>query len=113
MAKHNCSERVYEERGFNHQCVKGATIEREGKWYCKTHDPVRVAQRHKNLNDEIDAKIEALHERDAREERQNSAHLEAVEKLKEIERCCHPDGLLILPDSILADSIRRIIKDAS
>ncbi len=37
---------------------------------------------------------------------------DAIKKLEEIEHCSHPEGLRIMPDSILADSIRLIIATA-
>ncbi|KKM83682.1 hypothetical protein LCGC14_1306940 [marine sediment metagenome] len=37
---------------------------------------------------------------------------EMLKKLEEIEFCCHPTGLTILPNSILANSLRRLIKEA-
>lgn len=42
-----CSEQVYEHTGFGrfHQCERRAVVEREGKPYCKIHDPEYVKKK--------------------------------------------------------------------
>ena len=41
-----CSERVSDDTGFHHhQCSRTGIIERNGKLYCKQHDPEAVAQK--------------------------------------------------------------------
>lgn len=37
--KRQCSERVYRERDFTSPCKVPASVERNGKMYCKRHDP--------------------------------------------------------------------------
>ena len=34
-----CQRTIFEGRGVNYQCTKKPTIERDGKLYCKIHDP--------------------------------------------------------------------------
>lgn len=42
-----CSEHVYHGSGcFSvHQCARNGVVERDGKFYCRQHDPVAVRQR--------------------------------------------------------------------
>lgn len=49
-----CSERIYE-RGWPHPCSRDGVVERNGKWYCRQHDPEKVAERVRKR----DAKYEA------------------------------------------------------
>lgn len=41
----SCSERVYEGRGGSHMCMRKGVVDREGKLWCKQHDPVVVKER--------------------------------------------------------------------
>ena len=54
-----CSVRIWGARVSSWQCSKKATVEREGKYYCTIHDPVRVEKKEK----ERSAKY---HEKDCR-----------------------------------------------
>jgi hypothetical protein len=46
--KHNCSVKVYHGRSFiGSGCSRNATVERDGKWYCTQHDPVRIEEKRK------------------------------------------------------------------
>lgn len=38
--KRECSATVHGERVTDWQCLKSGVIERDGKWYCRQHDPV-------------------------------------------------------------------------
>lgn len=42
-----CSETVREQGPWPkyHQCTKPVTVERDGKWFCKIHDPIAVKAR--------------------------------------------------------------------
>ena len=44
MSAIRCSEMIYG-RGYRHQCSKSGKIERDGRWYCGTHDPVRIKEK--------------------------------------------------------------------
>jgi hypothetical protein len=59
MKKENCSVTVYPTDRFGsfhgYQCHKKATVEREGKKYCKIHDPVIVQQRREERYKKWDA----------------------------------------------------------
>jgi len=39
-----CCGRVWSDYRY-YDCGKNAKIERDGKWYCKTHDPVSAAEK--------------------------------------------------------------------
>ena len=44
MNAKKCSERI--SGGFHsYQCSKSGKIERDGRWYCGTHDPVRIKEK--------------------------------------------------------------------
>jgi len=41
-----CSAKVlYDSWGYRHQCLHNAKVERDGKWFCPIHDPVRLAEK--------------------------------------------------------------------
>lgn len=46
--KHDCCKAAWNSNlafGKFVKCKNNATVERDGKWYCGTHDPVKVAKR--------------------------------------------------------------------
>ena len=44
--KIRCSAMVSDSGGWHHyQCAKPAKVERDGKWYCKIHDPEYIASK--------------------------------------------------------------------
>jgi len=46
MAKERCSETVSDREIWHvHQCLRNGVVQREGKWYCKQHDPVAIKKR--------------------------------------------------------------------
>lgn len=48
VEKTQCCVRVFSSDRMDfrgHMCAKNATIERDGKWYCGTHDPVAMAEK--------------------------------------------------------------------
>ncbi len=40
-----CQRTIFEDRGFNYQCTKKPVIERDGKLYCKIHDPEYIKEK--------------------------------------------------------------------
>ena len=55
-----CSERVYDRESAyapDHQCSRKGKFERDGKWYCGQHDPVKVAERRKKADVKWRAKM--------------------------------------------------------
>lgn len=50
MNAKKCSERI--SGGFHsYQCPKSGKIERDGRWYCGTHDPVRIKEKQQERDD--------------------------------------------------------------
>lgn len=43
--RHRCATRVYAGSFSGHPCSKPGKVERGGKWYCGTHDPVRLHEK--------------------------------------------------------------------
>ncbi len=105
-----CSALVMDSSGWHrHRCRRPSKVERDGARFCTQHDPERIAARDRVRQENWEAKWAAEGAAAARAGAIEQARDDAVKKLIEIEHCCHPDGLLILPDSVLADSLRRII----
>jgi len=71
--KHQCSENVFEVDGFDHQCQKTATVERNGKWYCTIHDPEYINAKREKRNAKWDAERKARKERYALDDARNNA----------------------------------------
>lgn len=56
----DCVARVYfGGRGSSHRCRNSVTVERDGKYYCGTHDPEAVARRDQKRDERIRAQIAA------------------------------------------------------
>ncbi len=109
-----CSAFVTDSSGWHrHQCRRPSKVERKGKRFCTQHDPKHIVAKNKERQEKWEAKWAARRASQAMGDAIQQARCDAVEKLIEIEHCCHPDGLLILPDSMLADSLRRIIGAAT
>jgi hypothetical protein len=41
---HDCFGQVFNNWRWHH-CQRHATIVRDGKWYCTSHDPIKIAER--------------------------------------------------------------------
>lgn len=71
--KTKCQARVWS--GFQmYDCSKKSKVERDGKWYCGTHDPVRVKEKKDARSAKWDADMAA--DRAARVKRENLAAAE-------------------------------------
>jgi len=46
-----CQQHVFGERGFRWQCQKRAIVDRDGKHYCKIHDPEYIKAKRKAWNE--------------------------------------------------------------
>jgi len=59
--KHGCSGTAYSPDRFSRpmRCSRNGSIERDGKWYCKTHDPVAIAERDRLAREKSKAALEA------------------------------------------------------
>ena len=85
-AKHKCCGTVLPAGAYRtHPCHNGAKIQRDGKWYCGTHDPVAIKEKRDKKNAEHNAKWEA----------DQKLRAEAAAKRNEQERraACFPDLL--------------------
>ena len=58
MLNQSCCKRIYgssRAEVFNpHQCRLKAVVEKDGKFYCKRHDPINVEKRRKELGEKWD-----------------------------------------------------------
>lgn len=45
--KHQCCKMVWDDTRWprQHQCSRAGSVERDGQWYCKQHDPVAVKEK--------------------------------------------------------------------
>ena len=53
MTSDGCSKTI-----LAYRCILGASVERDGKWYCDGHDPVAIAERKKRDKEERDVYLE-------------------------------------------------------
>lgn len=115
MEKHRCIGETHPPGiRFGIQCSKNAKVEREGKWYCGTHDPVAVKQKREARDLEWREKYAA--ERSEEQEKRNAK--------AEIERRagCFDDLLSALQEAVdgmggsyytWSDKARAAIKKAT
>ena len=47
----------------SHRCEREGSIERDGKWYCKTHDPVAIKEKQEAAMVKFRLEIKTRHER--------------------------------------------------
>jgi hypothetical protein len=58
--KLQCSESIYDSYTMRfHRCSRSGSIERDGKHYCKRHDPVAIAEKRKAKKEKDDQKWNA------------------------------------------------------
>lgn len=77
--KPRCEGRVIDRTSFTpreHQCTRNASIERDGKHYCATHDPIAVAERQKRSKQEYDDEQREL--KRAHDDRALGQHVRAL-----------------------------------
>ena len=80
-----CSETGYDRfswRGM--QCARAGKVERDGKWYCKQHDPVAVAERKAERDRKWRAECDAKDAARAEAKRQRELAAACVEAIKQI-----------------------------
>lgn len=76
-AKPRCCARIY----FKHKaCSRTGKVDRDGKWYCGTHDPVAI----KKAAEDRHARYKAAHEERMREIRLQQAAPDLLEALEGI-----------------------------
>ena len=49
-----CQTLIYGGRGFNHQCSNKSVVTREGKLYCRIHDPEYIAEKKRKWQEAFD-----------------------------------------------------------
>ena len=76
VEKKQCQERIYAGRSPDYQCQKKSVVERNGKFYCKVHDPEYIKEKKRKW-----------HERFAKEEVENRKRWHRKEV---IEKVCEP-----------------------
>jgi len=97
-----CCERVHDSnspRGY--ACSRSGVVAREGRFYCKQHDPDAVAARHKARNERWQAEWAEKQRRTAAAERLRDFRAEAVAALRLI-AAGHND-----PRSLAAEIVTR------
>ena len=60
--KPKCCKGVYRDGGTwqrPSQCARAGTVQRQGKWYCKQHDPIATEKRRKVNYEKWSAKVDA------------------------------------------------------
>jgi hypothetical protein len=78
-APQKCCASIYDSLAWrSRSCERNAKIERDGKWYCKQHDPVAKAEKHA----ERTARWDHESEERRRRYRLESAALEMLRVLK-------------------------------
>jgi hypothetical protein len=71
--------------GFrSHQCARNGVVERDGKFYCKQHDPVAVRQRDADRSAAWDAQWAAKEAQRKEAARIAALQIDAVAALREI-----------------------------
>ena len=63
-----CQTRIVGDRGFAWQCQKKPVVTRDGKLYCKIHDPEYVAEKHRKWQEKYD---------------KENNHIELLQKIKQ------------------------------
>ncbi len=78
-----CDAHVYSGwRG--HQCARNGVIERDGKFYCRQHDPVTVQQKRDDRSKAMDDRFAAMDARHKEAARIAALQVDAVAALREI-----------------------------
>lgn len=120
---HRCCKRVYAGTFSGHPCKIPAALEKEGKWYCKRHDPAAVeARREKNskammadIQRQMDAvenvrKQRAAADKDAERWRFLVKHWSSIYKGKPMHRYIEEDGLVIGGIEVIIDDAISVVK---
>jgi hypothetical protein len=68
------------------RCTHKGTVTRDGKLYCSTHDPVKVAEREKQRHAEYERKSAQRFAFYEREKRRNKALADAADLITELAR---------------------------
>ncbi len=80
-----CSREVYSgDSFFGHQCTKKVMVEREGKHYCKIHDPEYILGKNRKKQEEWEKAWAAKQVRRAEEKKDRELASAAIEACKKI-----------------------------
>ena len=114
-AKHKCCGTVFPAGSYRtYPCRHNAKVERDGKWYCGTHDPVAIKEKQDKKNAKSDAKWMAIQQLQAEaaakrnEQERRAAYfpdlLEALKRLLNAEHDEHltPQGVRNLAKEVIA-----------
>jgi len=66
--KHECEANVSDGWARYHKCGVTAKYVRDGKWYCKRHDPVAIKERDKKRDDKFNKMFEESQKKSHRRE---------------------------------------------
>ena len=58
-----CQTSIYQDRGSSYQCSIKPIVERDGKLYCKIHNPEYIKEKHAKLRIKWNKKAEIRHQR--------------------------------------------------
>ena len=62
-----CCYRIFgSDRWTRHSCKRNGSVQRNGRYYCKTHDPVRVVEKHRKREEKWNAEYITLKEKSER-----------------------------------------------
>ena len=89
-----------------HNCQRIATAERDGHWWCKTHDPVAIQEKRKTQSEKWKAESEADMARWRRELAERAAFPKMLAILQDLSDWAVANGDLVASDEWL-DSIVR------
>lgn len=59
--EHKCCAEVWGRYDY-HKCSRAGRVERDGKWYCKQHDPVEVERKRKESQELRSEEVKELNE---------------------------------------------------
>ncbi len=78
-----CDTRIYSEFR-SHPCTRNGAVERDGKFYCRQHDPVAVQQKRGDRRKALDDKFAAMDAKRKEAARIAALQVDAVAALREI-----------------------------
>lgn len=101
--KQRCCESVRDRSGwYRCQCQRNAKVERDGKFYCKQHDPEQVKLRQENASRIWHEKWDNIRREEVKDTRIRKAYPLLVEALQKV-RQKFEDCTLEYPDMEMVD----------
>ena len=107
VEKRQCQERVFNGRLPDYQCQKKAVVDRDGKFYCKVHDPEYIKEKKRKW-----------HERFAKEQVENRKRWHRKEVT---EKVCEPfttewleaNANFILASKDMYEALKKIVAEGT